>query len=79
MAQMSFGLSGGFWPTSYPLFQASRLLTVSISYSLVIDRSLIVLLVREWQVWGRILYAYYRPFAAGGTLREAAIQMTAPL
>lgn len=27
---MSFGLSGGFWPTSFPLFQASHLLTVSM-------------------------------------------------
>src|SRR5574343_1793769 len=39
MAQMSLGLSGGFWPTSFPLFQASRLLMVSIFDSLVFDRS----------------------------------------
>lgn len=39
MAQMSLGLSGGFWPTSFPLFQASRLLMISIFDSLAVDRS----------------------------------------
>ena len=42
MAQMSFGLRGGFCPTSLPLFQGSRVCAASMSDSFVVDRSLIV-------------------------------------
>ncbi len=41
IAQMSFGLTGGFLPTSFPLFQASRLLMASLTDSLLVDRSVI--------------------------------------
>ena len=46
IAQISLGLRGGFWPTSFPLFQASRFGLVSMTNSLVVDRSLIVHLRR---------------------------------
>ena len=36
---MSFGLRGGFWPTSLPLFQAPHFSIASITGSLVVDRS----------------------------------------
>ncbi len=39
IAQMSFGLTGGFLPTSFPLFQASRLLMASLTDSLLVDRN----------------------------------------
>ena len=42
IAKMSFGLTGGFWPTSFLLFQTSRLLMASITDSLLVDRSLIL-------------------------------------
>lgn len=38
---MSFGLRGGFWPTSVPLFQALHFSIASITGFLVVDRSLI--------------------------------------
>jgi hypothetical protein len=46
---------------SLPLFQASRLLMVSIFDSLVVDLSHIFRPGRKWLVWGRILYAVSRP------------------
>ena len=61
MGQMACGLRGGLWPTSFPLFQAPRLLMVSMTDSLFVDRSHIVRSVREWLLWGRMLYAGYRP------------------
>ena len=42
IAKMSFGLTGGFWPTSFLLFQTSRLLMASITDFLLVDRSLIL-------------------------------------
>src|SRR5688572_7861831 len=43
MAQMSFGLRGGFWPTSVPLFHDSRWLIASMTQTpFVVDGSLIV-------------------------------------
>src|SRR5687767_12064973 len=41
MAQMSFGLRGGFWPTSFPLFHDSCLLIASMADSFAVDGSLI--------------------------------------
>jgi hypothetical protein len=35
---MFFGLRGGFWLTSYPLFQALCLLLVSMMDSFAVDR-----------------------------------------
>ena len=40
MARMSFGLRGGFWPTSLPLFHASRLVLVSMTDSVVVEQNL---------------------------------------
>lgn len=42
IAQMSFGLTGGFWPTSFPLFHASCLLMAALTDFLLVDRSLIL-------------------------------------
>lgn len=42
IAQMSFGFTGGFWPTSFPLFPTSCLLMAFLTDSLLIDRSLIL-------------------------------------
>src|SRR5262245_5445096 len=39
IAQMSFGLSGGFWPTSVPLLQAVRFAITSMTDSVIVDRS----------------------------------------
>lgn len=60
MAQMSFGLRGGFWLTSLPLFQASRLWMVIMTDSLVVDRSLIVRRMRERHLRGKIFYESFR-------------------
>ncbi len=58
---MSYGWWGGFWPTSFPLFQASRFVMDSIPDSLVVDRSLIFFQDWERQLSVKMLYAYNRP------------------
>lgn len=42
IAQMPFGLTGGFWQTSFPLFHASCLLMAALTDSLLVDRNVIL-------------------------------------
>lgn len=58
---------------SFPLFQALRSQIFSITDSLVVDRSLNVLLVLEWRLMGWMLLAGCRPKAADKHYRKLAI------
>ena len=71
MGQISFALSGGFWPTSLPSFQDSRVWSVSMSGSLVVDGSLIVSPSRRRPLSGARLDACSRPGADSTRCQKA--------
>jgi hypothetical protein len=57
---ISFGFSGGFWPTRFPLFQALRFAFASMTDSLVVDRSLIAPLQDAWPLSDRVVCSVRR-------------------
>src|SRR6516225_3320196 len=65
MAQTPLGLSGGFWPTSLPLFHASRVCSVFMATPTEMMR------VRLWYRRRRPLWAYL-PEAHTGQLMPLA-------
>ena len=67
MGQISFALSGGFWPTSLPLLQDSQVWSVSMSGSLVVDGSLIVSPSRRRPLSGARLDACSRAMSRNST------------
>lgn len=74
IAQMSFGFSGGLWPTIFPLFQDSRFVQVSITDSLVVDRSRIFLFAAQWRLADKMPNEYWRPSTADHLFGESVIQ-----